>query len=110
MSAKTTGIEFKRFYNDPAFWPDGAYHDDDVVIVDGVEHEDLDLDKIPDNAKVVIECGVVFFPGGEMVAFDTYFRRWKKAQTTRTIVVEVDASKLDAVVAAVKAAGGKVVS
>lgn len=34
MTTKTTGAEIKRFYADPAFWPeDGGdtYHDDEEV-------------------------------------------------------------------------------
>lgn len=111
MAEKTTGAEFKKFYSDPVFWPDGVWHDDEVVLVDGVAQDDLDPDMIPDASKVVIECGVVFLhdDDGEGVALDTYFRRWLKVQTTRSLVVEVSAEKLDAVVAAIKAAGGKVI-
>ncbi len=110
MSVKTTGAEFKRFYNDPSFWPEGAWHDDDVVLVDSIEQDDIDVDKISDTAKVTIDAGVVFMSANDRdgVGFDTYFRRWLKAQTVRKIVVEVDASKLEAVIAAIKAAGGKV--
>lgn len=110
MAVKTTGAEFKRFYNDPEFWPEGAWHDDDLVLVDGVEQDDIDVDKIADAAKVTIQAGVVLMSESddEGVAFDAYFRRWRKSQTTRTIVVEADASKLDAIMAAIKSAGGNV--
>lgn len=110
MAAKMTGAEFKRFYNDPLSWPEGTWYEDGVITVDGVEQEEIHEDKISDTAKVVIVCGVVFLnqDDREGVAFDTYFRRWLKMQTMRQLVVQVDASKLDAVVAAVKAAGGKV--
>lgn len=110
MAAKTTGAEFKRFYNDPQFWPEGAWHEEDVITFDGVEPEGIDVDKISDTAKVVIVSGVVFLSQDdrEGVALDSYFRRWLKTQATRQLIVEVDVSKMDAVLAAVKAAGGKV--
>lgn len=111
MAAKTTGAEFKKFYSDPVFWKDGVWHDDEVVLVDGVAQDDLDPGKIPDASKVVIECGVVFLNDEDIegVELDTYFRRWLTVQTTRSLVVEFSAEKLDAVVAAIKAAGGKVI-
>lgn len=110
MTVKTTGAEFKRYYNDPVFWPEGAWRDDDVILVDGVEQEDIDVDKIPDAAKVTIEAGVVFksVSDDEGVNMGTHFRRWLKAQTLRTVLVEVDSTKFEAVVAAIKAAGGRV--
>lgn len=110
MPAKTTGAEFKQFYQDAAFWPDGAWHDDDVIYVDGVEQSDIDVETILDNAYVVIESGVVFLPGGDAdgIKFDAYFRRWLKSQKTRRIGVECDVEKLEQVIASVKAAGGKV--
>lgn len=33
MTVKTTGAEFKRFYNDTAFWPEGAWHEDEEIEV-----------------------------------------------------------------------------
>lgn len=110
MPVKTSGAEFKRFYNDATFWPEGAWHDDDVILVDGVEQEDIDVEKIPETAKVTIEAGVVFMSDSDDrgVGLDTHFRRWHKAQTTRQIVVEVDVAHLDALIAAIKAAGGRV--
>lgn len=114
MATKTTGAEIKRFYRDPEFWPeDGGdtYHDDEVVTVDGTPmNEDQGIEGIPDAAVVTISGGIVFskkWDGGEP-SFETYFRRWKKKQSTVSFIVECDASKRDAVVAAVKAAGGKV--
>jgi len=112
MSAKTTGAEFKRFYSDAKFWPDGSWHDDDVIIVDGVHQEYIEADKIPDSSNVVIKCGFVFLSQEDDtgVALDTYFKRWLKAQTTRTVLVEIDAAKLDDLFAAINSCGGKVVS
>jgi hypothetical protein len=38
MATRTTGAEFKRFYKDRAFWPDGGiWHDDETVTVNGEE-------------------------------------------------------------------------
>lgn len=112
MATKTTGAEFKRFYEDPAYWPDGVWHEDVLFTVDGEPAGDsYDMSKVPDGAQVTIEGGIVMGPphDGKEPSVETLFKRWRKAQTIKTLVVEVDVSKLDAVVAAIKAAGGKAV-
>jgi len=110
MATKTTGAEFKRFYSDKAIWgesPGAIWHDDDVVTVNGVVQEDLADENFPDGAAVTISDGVVYGVAGEP-SFETFFKRWKRAQTTASFPVECDISKLDAVKAAIQAAGGKV--
>ena len=111
MTVKTTGAEFKRFYGDKTIWGDNAgeiWHDDAEVTVNGNVQEDLDDDSIPDDASITISGGVVFGVDGEP-SLETFFKRWKKVQTTTSFVVECDTSKLDAVKAAIKAAGGRVI-
>lgn len=113
MTVKTTGAEFKRFYNDPKWWPDdkgATYHDDDVITVNGVVCVD-DLSSVPDDALVTIQGGVVFSPNfkdGSEPSTETYFKRWFKEQATVTLIVECGTDKVDAIKAAIKAAGGRV--
>lgn len=110
MPTKTTGAEFKRFYDDKQFWPDNSdtYHEYEVVLVNGEDHGDKGYENIPDDAIVILIHGIVFNAqhGSEEPSFETYFKRWRKLQTTTSIVVECDISKRDAVVAAIQAAGG----
>jgi len=113
MSTKTTGAELKAFYIDTAFWPDGAYHDDEEIIVDGVNHTPFqDMLDIPDSSDVRISNGIVLgLPGVDddnAPSFEAYFKRWRKQQATSFIAVECNKDKFDAVVAAIIAAGGKV--
>lgn len=112
MSTKTNGATFKRFYSDSVYWPQdegNTYHDDEVVLVNGAEFEG-DYSEVPDDAKISIEGGIVFGPqwDGNEPSFEGFFKRWLKLQTTISIVIECDISKRDEVVAAAKAAGGKV--
>lgn len=119
MAVKTIGAEFKRFYADPKFWPeppnshsDNVWHEDEIVSIDGEPcEEDIDYASIADTAAVTIEGGIVHGPaiGGEEPSFEAYFKRWRKLQTTSVMVVECDVAKLDAVKAAVRSAGGRVV-
>lgn len=111
---KTNGAEFKRFYTDDAFWPDSdgsTWHEDELVTVDGKCYEQ-DYSNVPDSAVVTIADGIVFshkWDSESAPSFETYFKRWRKLQTTETFTVEAPKDKLDAIKAAIKAAGGKVV-
>ena len=116
MTVKTTGIEIKRFYSDKDFWPDDngdTYHDSEEIFVDGTS---LAIEKsifdIPDSAVVRIRGGIVFRPmwDSNEPSFEAYFTRWKKMQTTTTIVIECDVTAKAAVIAAIKASGGKAVA
>lgn len=111
MAIKTTGAEFWRFYNDDKFWPNGAWHDDTVMTVNGEVVDDYTRETIPDDAQVVVDGGVIFLDegGDRSVNFDSHFRKWRKAQDTVSIVVECPTAAADAVKAAIKAAGGKVI-
>lgn len=105
---KTNGAEFKRFYNDDSTWPDGAWFEDEQLLVNGNFWE-LDTDAIPDEATVKLSGGVVLgLPDFSEPSVESYFRQWKKRQTLTTILVECDLSKLEEVKTAIKTAGGKV--
>lgn len=110
MTVKTNGAEFKQFYADPVYWTDDVWHEDEVLLVDGQDPGDIPLKSIPDDAAVSIEGGIVWgdrWKDNEP-SFETYFKRWRRAQRTATLVVECDRAQLEAVKAAVKAAGGRV--
>ena len=112
MATKTTGAEFKRFYDDKAFWPDdGTYHEDETVFVDGAHVEDWDAENMADTAQLTLSGGIVFGPKltGKEPSFEAYFKRWKKLQNTASFAVECSNESKDAVIAAIKAAGGKVI-
>ncbi|ASD50491.1 hypothetical protein FDI24_gp210 [Acidovorax phage ACP17] len=112
MAVKTTGAEFKQFYNDEKVWEGDAWHEDVVLRVDGkYVDEGEDLNDLPDNASVVIEGGCMLDGPykDKDVSMETVFKRWRKQLTAQTVVVEVDNAYLEAVVAAIKAAGGKII-
>lgn len=120
---KTTGREFKRFYHDPDFWlPEGeTWHDDTCIRVNGVALTDEDPGTVPDNCVIELESGWVYgvpprllsevshkaATASDMAMVD-YFQLWLKRQTTVSLVVECERNQVDAVIAAVTAAGGKV--
>lgn len=114
MAIKTIGAEFKHFYSDKDFWPEGenyVWHEDETIVVDGAERDrEAEIDTISDTAVVVIDGGVIFGPahGGGEPSFESYFKRWRKRQHTASFVVECDKDVFEAVKAAVVAAGGRV--
>lgn len=112
MTAKTTGAELKRFYADKEFWPDNGdvYHDDEYITVDGADMPEFwDIDQIPDSAKVTVADGMVFgVSDGDDPSFESYFKKWRKKQTTASFVVECNIAKQDELVALIKAHGGRV--
>lgn len=96
MTAKTSGAEFKQFYNDKAFWPEDAWHEDSVILVDGKPHEDLSDNQIADSAKVVIDSGHVFFSREDSagVSMATFFNRWRKVQNMRSNLLVAHTHKI----------------
>lgn len=110
MTVKTTGTEFWSFYNDTAHWPAGAWHDDTRILVNGAEVDNYTGDTIPKDAQLVLDGGVVFLDerGKDSTSFEGFFKKWRKANSTAFLSVECPKDKLEAVKAAIRAAGGKV--
>lgn len=110
MTVKTTGAEFKRFYFDDAYWPDGTWHKGEEIEVDGLPiSEDLAIVDVPDTASMRITGGVVMgLTDDSDPSVESYFKKWRKAQSTVSFVVECDKDKEGAVRSAVRAAGGRV--
>lgn len=109
MTVKTFGVEFKRFYSDQKYWPDkgDTYHDDVIYRVNGEEVDgDFDMTKVEDTASIEIEGGIVmnspFYSKDNEPSLETYFRRWKKEQTTAYFLVECDVSQVEGAKKAVK--------
>jgi hypothetical protein len=114
MGIKLTGAEWKTFMDDEAVWSD-HYMDDDVIIMDGITYGDDRTHNLPEvapTARIEVVSGVICCeePPYEYQDLVSAIRRWKKAQTTISFVVEIHKDKADAVKSAVKAAGGKVVA
>ena len=107
---KTTRAEFRAFCTDKAWWPDGTWHEDEEVSIDGAQvDDDTDLSSVEDGGRLVLANGYVTNEqGDELGSFEGYFRKWRKKQTTAFLAVEVPLDKADAVKAAIIAAGGKV--
>ena len=123
MTVKCTGAEFLRFYNDKAWWfsaEDGTtsvdeqtYWEDAEISVNGepVAEYSFDFDKdLKPTDEVKVSGGCVFgkVVGASEPSVEAYLKRWMKAQTTVSVVIECPKEKLDAILTVIQAAGGRV--
>lgn len=109
MPVKTTGAELMRFYNDDTFWPKDAYHEDAIITVNGVEQPD-GVGEVKDTDEITIAGGYVMDlnDGKREPSLESFFKRWKKQQSIGTFLVECELENIEAVKAAVRAAGARV--
>jgi len=112
MTVKTTGAEWNRFYNDKSAWPDGSWHKDEEITVNGETSDtyEIDLSAVPSDAAMTVAGGIVFLSlhDNDGPSLESYFKRWRKAQTTTFFNVECPHDKAEVVKAAIRFAGGKV--
>jgi hypothetical protein len=110
MPTKTTGLELKKFMNDQFVWKDGRYLEDEEISIDGGEPCSVDeFNAINDSSIVVIHSGVICDEDNNYETLESEFRKWRKRQSTLTLLVEVSSDKVDKVKKAIKDAGGRVV-
>lgn len=118
MATKTTGLELKTFYADEQYWNpviEGEqvelWHEELTLTVNGKKPDgEVAIESLADSDTVVLEYGSVLsaHPAGPTMSFETFSKTWRKKQDTAYLSITVPKGKLDAVKAAVKAAGGKI--
>jgi len=112
MAIKTTGIEFKKFYSDRSIWQEGWWHEDEFILIDGIPSDEFDgdYDQLNDNCKISISGGVVFDEENEAKwSFESFFKKWKKSQSTTYLSIEIENTKLEELKALVLKIGGKII-
>lgn len=108
----TTGIEWKRFYADKKAWPKDAYHEDELITVNGklVDEFSFDPTKVQDSDRITLEGGM-WFPDADSEDTDSlegHFKKWRKSQSTEVICVEVQKDKACEIRKLITKSGGKV--
>lgn len=106
-----SGREFKAFYLDTNFWPEAAWHEDEVGKVDGISWEVIDLESISDTANVAFEGGFVasespWFCNG--LTLDDTYQQWLKLRTGRSVVVIVPKDTVERLAEFVRQIGGEI--
>lgn len=124
MTVKCNGAQFLGFYNDNGWWfreKDGTkenpvkstYWEDAEITVNGktVPEYEFDFDKdLKATDLVTVRGGVVFgnVIGTKEPSVEGYLKRWLKAQSATTIIVDCPNDKMNTIIEAVKAAGGSI--
>ena len=105
----TNGKTWNAYYADKTAWPEGAYHDDCEISVteNGVEIF-AELGIVPNEACMVIRGGVVISADCDSQDLCKHFSTWLEKQTFAFGVFKVPKDRLEAVAAAIVAAGGSV--
>lgn len=109
-TVRTTGAIWSLFYADKKAWPEGSYHDDTLVAINGKESPDIDLETLPLDATIEIRSGYVMLPDGSDVDLCEHFNNWESEQAGRGVAVgsfRVSKANLQAVRQAILAAGGE---
>lgn len=106
----TNGAELKKFWcnTDPRFWPDTAHVDGMAWQVNGVEHEDVDVENLSDTDVVLVEGAIIWDDGD--ADFAGTMKKWRKLETHVSVVVELPVEHKDALTEFVKKLKGKVLS
>lgn len=107
---KITGCEFKKFYKDNQYWDEESYHDGEILVTQaGKTTDDIDLTTIDDDCLVNISNATVFLHSEhEGIALTSYFKKWRKQQSIRHLLVEIHESKVTKLKSYVRSLGGKV--
>jgi hypothetical protein len=112
MATKITGIDFKAFYYDKEFWPENTYIEEFVAKINGVEpNSDTDIGEIIKDSDIVsVESGYIVDHPDYDGSFVSYYKKWKREQTIRHIVIEIDKDVLEYSITHLKNLGYKIIS
>lgn len=111
MTVKTSGAEFKTFYEDKTIWPEHIWHEEETIMVDGEKLDfDFDVKLMRPTAGIAISGGIVYGPWPEEDApsFETYFKRWRRAKNTVFFMVQCPKDKAKSIQAVIKLNEGKI--
>lgn len=83
-----SGAEYKAWQSSE--WG-SAWWEEYEMLINGVVVDDIALDEVKDADKIVINGGVVFADENDRAGCSatSHFNRWKKAQTTQFVSVQV---------------------
>jgi hypothetical protein len=119
MPVKTSGLEFKQWYNDEAEWPQDACHEDETIKINGKLRDDEEnITDIADDAIVLLSGGFIHYEtDGDVtkaVSMEGALRRWLRKKSREEsfdrILVEIPKGARTSFVFHVEFVGGKVLA
>ena len=106
----TNGKTYKQFYNDSKFWNSQAWHEGELLLVNGRDWGDKSIDKIPDDAIVRITGGIVCCEDLDWelagLSMDALFAVWRGDDEGKTLLVKVPQARLAELAEYIKSIGG----
>ncbi len=107
--SKALGQEINDFYNN--HFPENSFIDEDEDWIEDYQQEGVGL-SLPPNEKFELSAfGVIVDENNDNVrTFSSVFKKWQRSRTIAYILVEIDASKKEEVVADLKRRGYKIKS
>lgn len=111
MIVTMTGQQWKAFYADETYWPEGRYHDDQIVHLNGTASNVPVSDhlSVKDTDEVSVTYGDVLDKGNVYVAdLVEYAKEWLDKVTKTQLLVQCPDDKVSAVIEAILEAGGEV--
>lgn len=110
MAIKLLGAEWKKFYLSEEMWPNGWYHEDAEIEVNGILSDNtVDLGTVEDTAIITVGGGDVYDAECNLVeSLASKLKKWRKGNNTTYMAVSIDTSKAEELKAAITALGGKI--
>lgn len=111
MAVTMTGQQWKAFYADTNYWPEGRYHDDQIFLLNGQQSNlpASDHESLSDTDTITVVQGDVMGKGVVYVAdLELYAQEWLDKLTKTQMVIQCPDDKVEAMVQAVLEAGGEV--
>lgn len=93
MTVKLTGADLNAFMADAEFWANGRWYEDAMVSINGGEYFDWDGETIEPEDMISWDGGIVYDSdrtGAGSRSLEPEIRKWMKARSVATIVIEVN--------------------
>jgi hypothetical protein len=96
-----SGADFKLFYEDQEVWAKDVWHEDETVLIDGIEvgpdSWSADVSVLSDTAVLTVSGGAIYRDSDELDSFEGALRKWLRARETVRLVVELPRDQLESV-------------
>jgi hypothetical protein len=113
-SVVISGADFKLFYEDKEVWADHVWHEDEIVLINGVEvgpdSWSADVSALSDAAVLTISGGSIYREADPLDSFEGALRKWLLARSTVRVVVELPREELESFKRLLQSTVAKVIS
>ena len=110
MNIKINGAQLKLFLEDSSYWGSKIWDGVSISINNGEQVDELVPENVDDTDIVEFQSGYVYDEScdGRPIELSSFIRKWLKNQNCVRLVIQVDASRVNEIKAAVKDLGGHI--